>query len=216
MDNPNEIESNTTGVKLPYFHRVLTDEDASLIGDIRPKLIEKADAIITTTAENEGETNSMKVSAKWNTAQTWEERDCTERAKQKLIEIFNTTFECPEILSNGTVGEAVSVSINTISNLKGSSQITHIRGKARFFYEFSFELSFTINDGSKTYSGKLKIFDIVNDQLDDIELEIEWSDTIRPATNVISRVRQHLLSEAMKNALKQKFLIFEEEFRNFE
>ena len=38
-----------------------------------------------------------------------------------------------------------SLSSNLFTDkLKGSSQVTHIRGKARFFYDYSFELSFQI------------------------------------------------------------------------
>jgi hypothetical protein len=33
-------------------------------------------------------------------------------------------------------------------NLKGSAQVTHVRGKARFFYEYRFELSFEISNKS--------------------------------------------------------------------
>lgn len=35
--------------------------------------------------------------------------------------------------------------IYMIDKLKGNSQVTHVRGKARFFYDYSFELSFEIS-----------------------------------------------------------------------
>ena len=42
--------------------------------------------------------------------------------------------------------------------LKGSSQVTHVRGKARFFYDYSFELSFVItNSSGEKLKGKKKL-----------------------------------------------------------
>ena len=43
--------------------------------------------------------------------------------------------------------------------LKGSSQVTHIRGKARFFYDYSFELSFQIlSITAEVFVGDIKLF----------------------------------------------------------
>ncbi|KAJ1427043.1 hypothetical protein B484DRAFT_397314, partial [Ochromonadaceae sp. CCMP2298] len=52
-------------VKLPYFHRKLSDQETALIGDITPKQIQ---------AQPESKLISGSV---WNTANTWEERDCS-------------------------------------------------------------------------------------------------------------------------------------------
>ena len=74
------------GVKLPYFHRVQTQEEKDLIGDITPKPI-------TSDTASSG-VNSILSSASWNTAETWEERDCSKWSKDKMQLIFGETFEC--------------------------------------------------------------------------------------------------------------------------
>jgi hypothetical protein len=38
--------------------------------------------------------------------------------------------------------------ISCAGALSGSAQVTHVRGKARFFYEYKFELSFEISNKS--------------------------------------------------------------------
>ena len=75
-----------TGVKLPYFHRTQTQEEKDLIGDITPK------PIITGDKSSSG-SKSIALSASWNTAETWEERDCSEWSKEKLQFIFSEKFE---------------------------------------------------------------------------------------------------------------------------
>jgi hypothetical protein len=77
----------TGGVKLPYFHRVQTQMERDLIGDITPKPI-------SSDNNTSSGVKSILASASWNTAETWEERDCSEWSKDKMQLIFGDTFEC--------------------------------------------------------------------------------------------------------------------------
>jgi hypothetical protein len=103
---PNCDESQSTvGVKLPYFHRTQSQQDKDLIGDITPK-------VINVLSDPSSGSKSILSSASWNAADTWEERDCSERSSENMRSIFSSDFEiscdgyCLEL---GTIGK-----INTL------------------------------------------------------------------------------------------------------
>ena len=79
-------DDNPPAVKLPYFHRPQTQEEKDLIGDITPKHI----SIDNTSSSG---SRSIVKSASWNTADTWEERDCSEWSRLKMQDIFGDVFE---------------------------------------------------------------------------------------------------------------------------
>ena len=87
MDTMSSIsDDNPPSVKLPYFHRTQTQEEKDLIGDITPKHI----SIDNTSSSG---SRSIATSASWNTADTWEERDCSEWSRLKMRDIFGDVFE---------------------------------------------------------------------------------------------------------------------------
>jgi hypothetical protein len=197
---------STAGVKLPYFHRTQSQQDKDLIGDITPK-------VITVLSDSSSGSRSILSSASWNAADTWEERDCSERSNENMRNIFSSDFEIScdgYCLKLGTIGKIktlaqdifrifnlltalfsivdgyidrylTTLNIELISSpsiaqsvffcdcflcliaplltekLKGSSQVTHVRGKARFFYDYSFELSFKVsNSSAQGFTGQLQ------------------------------------------------------------
>ena len=87
MDTMSSIsDDKPPSVKLPYFHRTQTQEEKDLIGDITPKHI----SIDNTSSSG---SRSIVNSASWNTADTWEERDCSEWSRLKMQDIFGDVFE---------------------------------------------------------------------------------------------------------------------------
>lgn len=185
-------EDNANGpkpVKLPYFHRTLNPEDAALIGDITPKPLSSGNA---TPSPND---NSNKGSA-WNAANTWEERDFTSAAKQKLFEALSTT--------NNNIG-INGITLEKVEKVEGSASITHVRGRARYMYEWSFALEFEANGGSK---GSCDVSDVINDQLDDIELEVKWKAPAPAKENVKA------LKESLKKEIIRRVKLFEESYRS--
>ena len=187
-------DENTNGpkaVKLPYFHRTLSPADAALIGDITPKAISSGAA---TPSSND---NSGKGSGSaWNAANTWEERDFTSTAKSKLIQAFAT---------ENNDSNAHGVTIDNIEKVEGSASITHVRGRARYMYEWSFSVDFEGPHGSK---GSCAVSDVINDQLDDIELEVKWKGTA-PAKEHTKSVK-----DSLKKEIVRRVKIFEEYYRS--
>jgi activator of HSP90 ATPase len=184
-------------VKLPYFHRTLSPEETALIGDTSPKPI----------TENAADASSVKIAAgsAWNSAQTWEERDCTKWAMEKLPQLFSESEDLPK-------SGLYTVTIKDLSNAQGSAQIAHVRGKARFIYELSFDLKFSVVAGDKKYKGKVSVADVINDQLDDIELSVTWDKS--PPGAELAAVRNAVISgTALRKMIRAKMATFEQDFR---
>lgn len=194
-------EDQTEDKKLPYFHRQLSKEDSKLIGDITPKPISQAEA-------RQVEADGAKQGSAWNAAQSWEEKDCSKWAHVELESVFGSALEVQAIATPHTV------TLESISDINSSAQKTHVRGKARYMYEFSFDLDFTVinSDSGAVFNGKLKVSDVINDQLDDMELDISWTGD-RPASQEMTLLRKLLLGKLIKDALKVRMAIFEERYK---
>lgn len=189
-------ESNTNGeqpkpVKLPYFHRTLSPQDAALVGDITPKQIS------STSSKSETSSNKINETSAWNSANTWEERDYTTQAKSKLLEAF----------AHSNNSSTNNISISKIEKVEGNASITHVRGRARFMYEWSFSLDFEAT-GPSSASGLVAVSDVINDQLDDIELEVKWKGA-SPSKDVAKVVKDNLKKEIIR-----RVKLFEESYRN--
>lgn len=194
-----EETKDTKGVKLPYFHRTLSPEEMALIGDITPKPITEV------ASEPAGKIGSGSA---WNTANTWEERDCTKWALEKLPSLFQGKEEL-------TKSNQYAVTVKELSNAQGSAQIAHVRGKARFIYELSFDLKFAVKDekSDKSYKGKVSVSDVINDQLDDIELAVTWTGTSPPGAELAAIRNSVIGGNALRKLILAKVATFEHEFR---
>lgn len=189
-------------VKLPYFHRTLSPEEMALIGDISPKPIGEA----TNVAVVEPVAGKLASGSAWNSAKTWEERDCTKWALEKLPQLFTE----PEALPTNN---QYTVQIKDLSNAQGTAQIAHVRGKARFIYELSFDLKFSVVAGDKKYKGKVAVSDVINDQLDDLELAVTWTKESPPGSE-LAAVRNTIIGgTALRKMIRAKMSVFEQDFR---
>lgn len=186
-------------VKLPYFHRTLSPEETALIGDISPKPMTESVA--------EAPAGKLASGSAWNSAMTWEERDCTKWALEKLPTLFVETADLPK-------SNQYTVQIKGCTNAQGSAQIAHVRGKARFIYELSIDLNFSVSDdkSANKYKGKVSVADIINDQLDDIELTVSWTDKSPPGAE-LATIRNTVIGAALRRFIRAKMAKFEEDFR---
>lgn len=186
-------------VKLPYFHRTLSPEDTALIGDITPKAIPAADL---------KEQGKLTEASAWNAANTWEERDCTNWAIDKLTTLFSDKNELATL-------KQYKFTVNGVTAVKGNAQIAHVRGKPRFIYDVVFDLKFSIEkDTPKVeYKGKISVADVMNDLLDDIDLSITWSDKKSPPGAELVAIRNAIVNgAALKEFILKRMAQFEEEF----
>mmetsp|Transcript_25251 Transcript_25251/g.19021 ORF Transcript_25251/g.19021 Transcript_25251/m.19021 type:complete len:186 (+) Transcript_25251:84-641(+) len=176
-------------VKLPYFHRTLSPEDVALIGDIRPKQIVDIPA-------NDGSNHNPLEASAWNAAQTWEERNCTNWGKIKMQELF--AGDC-------NLG---SITFSNFRKLEGNASITHVRGRARFLYEWNFAIDVAFHNSNEVKLS-VEVGEAINDQLDDIILSPTWK------TAGLDRESQKRFLNDVHVALKRKLFEFETCFREY-
>ena len=189
--------------KLPYFHRNLSPQELALIGDTSPKPI-----TAVSTTENTAE--SQNTASQWNAADSWEEKDVSQIVK----ELLKTAFEEPFELEDGNSTD-YRVELHSLEIVQGSASITHVRGKKRFFYDFTLSLSFSLihAPSSSSYAGKITCEDVVNDQLDDMEMSFTWTGTKRPPNDQHAIVKGLLVGKRMKTLLTTKIMTFQEQYQ---
>lgn len=177
-------------MNLPYFHRQLSAEETALIGDITPKRIE-------TNPATPVETRSVTEGSAWNSAQTWEERDLTTWGKQKVRDILDASTD--------------DVTITSVSKLDGTANITHIRGRARFMFEWTLTCDWTTMIDGKPYNGSAEVIEATNDQLEDLLDEMTVNVKSKtPTSSVKSQV-----VDKVKRAIVVRLQTFEREFREY-
>ncbi|CAM9357698.1 unnamed protein product [Scytosiphon promiscuus] len=132
VDGMKGYKKTADGRVTTYFNNDLTEEAKALIGDIAPKKLEPAAAAGSGPAAAAGN----DVSA-WNKAGTWESRDMTSWAKQRLEELLKAVeFDAPES----------AVTVVKVDKLDGDAEISFSRGKKRYLFDFRFELKWEAPD----------------------------------------------------------------------
>lgn len=150
---------------------------------------------------------SIKGESVWNAASSWEEKDCTEWAVKLLPSLFSSipTIELGDI----------SIYVSSIENVNGNAYVNHSRGKKRYFYDFSLTISLGIMDSSCTaFKGKLKVDDIVNDQIEDAVFSLSMMDPL-PSKDILDKVRKYFKGKTAVDFLKSVMVRFDEEYRSF-
>lgn len=62
------------------------------------------------------------------------------------------------------------------------------------------------------YKGLLKLEDIVNDQIDDFDVSVEWTGASPPGKN-LAQIKSAILDKSVRQQLNERLKTFEEEFR---
>lgn len=204
------LPKNANGVKLPYFHRTLSEEDKSLIGDTTPKRLEgqppESNAAIPSS--------SSSTASAWNGASTWEEKNVFTWAKDFLQNNFGAGPTVTHEIQLKIGGKKFELAVNSLENVIGTAQITHSRGKARYLYEFTFDVSFSLSEERKPeeeFTGKIKVEDVINDLLDDIVYSVSW--TKKPPASLVSGIEKALVGSDVHAFILKRMKVFEAEHR---
>mmetsp|Transcript_10674 Transcript_10674/g.13854 ORF Transcript_10674/g.13854 Transcript_10674/m.13854 type:complete len:394 (+) Transcript_10674:293-1474(+) len=139
-----------------YFNNELTEETKALIGDIAPKKVEAPVGM-----------QVMEGASSWNQAGTWEERDMTGWANDKLSELLvPVEFALPDSLG--------TVKTTELKKLEGDCSITMSRGKRRFLFEYAFDLHWDLElAGMEKATGKIHFPDMSSDCNGDYETQLQ-------------------------------------------
>jgi tetratricopeptide (TPR) repeat protein len=200
------------GKKTSYFHNELDEETKNLIGDFAPKKLETPSA--TATPKN----NSKGGGSAWNTAGTWEEKNVTKWAKERLEQcILQTTFSLPA--SSPAPGALVTVS--KVRTLEGHASFAMARGKKKYIYEFMVKLDWKMHDPGTTAlldcSGSLVIPDVDGTidlgegyEIHDFLVDSASDNSVKP---LIDRfVHRGGFSEALNESIDDWVRAFKEEY----
>lgn len=143
---------NSEGKKTTFFNNELDAQTKQLIGDIAPKKLDQAPTPLATAS------NPVQGSA-WNTAGTFESKDLTPWAKERLAE----TLKLSQVSSPAVVIKVIDVTIS------GDGEVVAARGKRKHIYDFTavvqWSLLLTEGPGSAgVVKGELTINDICADE----------------------------------------------------
>ncbi len=157
VDKDNEgvirgYKKTSDGRTTSYFNHELDEATKELIGDITPQAISSSAAASTEAAAPSG----AGVSA-WNSAGTFESKQMTPWAKQRITELVKAVH---------VVGadDGVSVTVKSVE-LEGDAEIVSARGKRKVIYDFTATLTWELSFGDDdTATGTLKVLDIEADE----------------------------------------------------
>jgi tetratricopeptide (TPR) repeat protein len=237
-------KTTSDGRKTSYFNNELDSTTKQLIGDIAPKPISvlpigaatDAKATLASTASESRTTDvgsgalatdaasaaSIASGSAWNYAGTFEEKDMTSWAKERLTAFMNETkvsIEGSETANTTILTGAVHCRITTVKKLEGDAQIIVSRGKARFLYDFvanlEWEVVFTAfpvgagtgDEGDKVFKGRMDLTDISPDS------EIERSISFKKAPPPEHRDRLNSATDSLYKAVQASIKLFEQDFQ---
>jgi hypothetical protein len=168
-----KIINETTSKGYCYFKRQLPTEESKLIGDITPKAVAADAALMTDStpqpiAEASGSAGGVTASS-WNHAGTWEERDLTQFATDRVKELcggasvslpggsasgIEDALKSMEMMTNddpaasiermATAMSTLNASVSEVKVKDGDAQIVMARGKKRHCFDFSLTIKFDV------------------------------------------------------------------------
>lgn len=158
-------------------------------GDYTPTPIAKS-----THAETP--TSTGLTTSSWNTAGTWEERDCTDLVKNQLSSVLNRVA-------------VPSCNVSKVEKVEGEAQIVWARGKKRHLFDFTADVDLSISlDGSdKARKVSLSLTDISPQSI--LEYTVKWpkSYTTEVKTQLLRVVTQ------WHQTLRTEIAVWEEEYK---
>jgi tetratricopeptide (TPR) repeat protein len=200
------------GRKTTFFHREIPLEEKQRLAAANvPKPINgNGTGSNTTTAPqliSNSNSNNKKDGSVWNAAGTFEERDFTQWAKDKLTELINGTNTMCDLKG---VQDTVLVEATGISNVEGAASISYIRGQKRFPFDFTLDVDWSCDlvDGT-TIKGKLFISEFSSES-DDISTELRWEGRDKAgqhANTLVSHIKKEF-NDAIVEKLKEFVVLF--------
>jgi tetratricopeptide (TPR) repeat protein len=158
------------GRKTTYFHMEIDPEQkAKLAQANKPKAI---------TSPANAPTANTKDGSAWNAAGTFEEKDMTKWATDKITELVkgvSTVFE-------GTGDSSGIVEASNVSDFDGVASVSFIRGSRRFPFDFTFNVDWTASISEGEFSGKLFFSQFSSDD-DSYDAEVKWENREKAGSN---------------------------------
>ena len=169
------------GRKTTFFNmEIPPEEKARLAAENRPKPIAPGSAAATNPAAAQpskvsgngvsGSGAPSLASSSWNTAGTFEERDVTKWAEDKIkAAVLGATSIC-----DVNASESVLVEATAVNAFDGHASVSFIRGKKKYPFDMSFDVAWTCELSSgASVSGKLHVREFSSES-PDLDTELRW------------------------------------------
>jgi hypothetical protein len=164
-ENLRGYKQTKTGQTTTYFNRELSEKDKALLGDSTPKRIDTGAAgpspstgpvrLDSPAAGVAPAASPAAGSSAWNTAGTWEERDVTQWANDRLRALL-AALSC-----RSSANGSDELTISSVTSLEGDASIAMARGKRKNIYDFTAELEWKVtSNGTQLASGTSSVGDI--------------------------------------------------------
>ncbi|CAJ1389336.1 unnamed protein product [Effrenium voratum] len=172
-----------------YYHGRL----GTVLSDAAPK-----PQMVTETKE----ASLAKAGSEWNQAGTWEEKDASSWAKERLTAwLSDACVSSSNVTLPSGTGE-VTAKVTKVKSLSGEAHIVYVRKQPRHGFNYEAELSFSLNLGESKFSGSLCMPELM-DAVAPAELRVDarWkgsgpSETFLPlATEWLERLQERVRSQ---------------------
>lgn len=159
------------------------------------------------------------VLSEWNQAGTWEEKDMTSWAKERLSAMLGEAVVPAEqvTLPSGKTATATA-KVTKVKSLNGDAQMVMVRKQAKPGFNFdanlSFSISFDVPDGqeggSQTLSGSFRLPELM-DCVSSTELRIEakWKGS-PPGVDIAAKATEWL--DRLRTSVRARVVAFKEEY----
>ncbi|CAN6271377.1 unnamed protein product [Urochloa humidicola] len=158
-------------------------------------------------ANSNGNANPPPLGSVWNQAGTWEEKNLNSWANNRIKDLLSSlgSLEFP-------TGKA---SIEEVSKCLGDAFQVTVRNKKRVGYNYELSLGFRgewlIKEENKNIKGHLDIPEFSFGELEDLELQVRFSDDKGLASDDKTRICKDLKS--FLTLIQEKMRMFEEELK---
>mmetsp|Transcript_7040 Transcript_7040/g.14642 ORF Transcript_7040/g.14642 Transcript_7040/m.14642 type:complete len:574 (-) Transcript_7040:48-1769(-) len=154
-----------------------------------------------------------KSGSEWNQAGTWEEREMTAWAKEKLTELLGAASvrKSKAKLPSGEKG-VMSISVMEVTSLTGDAQIAMVRRQARHGFNFEAELTFRLTVVDESFDGTIVLPELGDTVApEDMSMSHTWTEGTAPpesyrstAGEWVDRLRGKLVEQVISFVLDYK------------
>lgn len=190
------------GRQTSFFHREYSEEALKLMGDHTPKALDAiaAQKLLDEQAKLQG-------ASAWNVKGTFEERDMTNWAKNRIEELVAAVSE---------EFQGYTFNLGKLVDFEGDAAVSMIRGSKRRIFDFTFSVKWTAT-GPSELEGKMFVPEFSSDQAGDSQYDVElrWEGRSKVANSLASDISRFIRGP-LKKKLDTQLVCFSEQYMNMQ
>lgn len=181
-----------------YYHGRL----GTVLSDAAPK------PQLVTESKDE---SSPKVGSEWNQAGTWEEKDASSWAQERLTAwLGDACVSGSNVTLPAGAGE-VTAKVSKVKSVKGEAHIVYVRKQPRHGFNYEADLSFSMNLGDDKFSGTLSLPEIMDGiACAELRVDARWKGS-GPSEAFLSLANEWL--DRLRERVRGQVAAFKEEYQ---